>query len=108
LNAVGHADITENGNPFANAAITGGVPGQSITVNNQGAFFHPTTALGQTMTWGPRGFAGGTPQAQTGILLHELGHVTGALRPDGGIPKAVKANDKDINSHCKTTIGGAQ
>ncbi len=107
-NAVGHADITENGNPFVNSAVTGGVPGQSITVNNQGAFFHPTTAAGQTMTWGPRGFAGGTPQAQAGILLHELGHVTNALRPDGGNPKAVKANDKDIDTHCTGTINGAR
>lgn len=108
-NAIGHADITENGDPFSNAAVSNGlVPGQVTTINNQGAFFHPTTAAGTPMTIGPRGFAGGSPRAQAAIMLHELGHLTHVLRPDAGNMKAVRANDKDINTHCAGTINGSR
>ncbi|MGB6131718.1 MAG: RHS repeat-associated core domain-containing protein [Acidobacteriaceae bacterium] len=108
-NAIGHADITENEDPFSDAAVSNGlVPGQVTTINNQGAFFHPTTTAGAPMTIGPRGFAGGSPRAQAAIMLHELGHLTHVLRPDAGNMKAVRANDKDINTHCAATINGTR
>jgi RHS repeat-associated protein len=107
FNSIGHADILENGNPVSNAAVSNGlVQGQVTTINNQGAFFHPTTAAGQTMTIGPHGFDGGTPKAQAAIMLHELGHLTRVLRDDAGDPKAIRANDKNIDTHCTMTIKG--
>jgi RHS repeat-associated protein len=106
-NLYGHADILQNGNPLTTSAVTNpGISGQAITVNNQGGFFSSTFS-GGTITVGPKGLAGGTPKAQTLILLHELGHVTGILRDDGLSRKIAKANDKAIQEHCNQTINGA-
>jgi hypothetical protein len=106
-NQYGHADISAGGNPYEIGAVSGGVAGQSITVNNQGAFFSGPTPAGNTLTIGPKSIPGGTPAAQAFLLLHELGHNTGVLGPDAGIPKAAKAgkqNDKDIQEHCAKII----
>jgi hypothetical protein len=93
------------GNPYViGAASSTGVVGQAITVNNQGAFFSGSAPGGLTLSVGPHHIPGGTPAAQAFILLHELGHNTSVLRPDTGIPKAGKQNDKDIEKHCKKTI----
>jgi hypothetical protein len=104
LSLFGHADISQNGNPnIIGAVSSGGVPGQAITVNNQGAFF--LSGVGDSpLTVGPNHIPGGTAQAQGFILLHELGHLTFVLRPDAGVPKAGRKNDNDIQKHCEKTI----
>ena len=103
-NLYGHADISVGGKPYTNGAVSGGVAGQAITVNNQGAFFSGSAPGGLTLGVGPNNIPGGTPAAQAFILLHELGHNTAVLRPDAGVPKAGKQNDKDIEAHCEKTI----
>jgi hypothetical protein len=105
----GHANISNNGDPYKTGAISGGiggVQGQAITVNNQGAFFLGSTPSGQSLSVGPNAVKGGTPRAQGFILLHELGHTTGVLRPDAdpSVPKAGELNDQDIQTNCAKTI----
>ena len=100
----GHGVISMGGNPYSTAATSGGVPGMAIVVNNQGAFFNRATPDGRAFGVGPLGYAGGSAKAQALILLHELGHTTGVLRPDAGIPNNVQLNDRDIQSHCSTTL----
>jgi hypothetical protein len=93
-----------NGNPYSTGATNGGAPEMAIVVNNQGSFFNRATPDGRTFSVGPRGYAGGSVKAQGFILLHELGHTTGVLRPDAGIPRNGQLNDQDIQSHCKKTL----
>jgi RHS repeat-associated protein len=101
----GHADISSGGNSYGTAAVTTGVGAQAgIFINNEGAFFSGTASNGASMTVGPGNLPGGTAAAQAFVLLHELGHATDVLRPDAGVPKAGKQNDKDIQSHCSKTI----
>ena len=100
----GHADISINGNPYTNAAVSGAVQGQAITVNDQGAFFNGSTPGGQSLTVGPNSLPGGTPGAQAFILLHELGHNTGVLLNDLGNQNNLNANDANIQEHCAKTI----
>ena len=93
-----------NGNSYSVGATNGGADGMAIVVNNQGAFFNRKTSGGGTFSVGPRGYPGGSAQAQGFMLLHELGHTTGVLRPDLGMPKAGQLNDQDIQNHCKKTL----
>jgi hypothetical protein len=101
-NLYGYADISENGNPSrVSAASNTGIQGQAITVNSHGAFF-----VGNGLKEGPNNIPGNTPMAQAFILLHELGHNTTALRPDGpGTPTGTgQLNDQQIQDHCAKTI----
>ncbi len=100
----GHADISMNGDPYSTGATNGGAPEMAIVVNNQGAFFNRATPDGRTFSVGPRGYPGRSAKAQGFILLHELGHSTGVLRPDAGIRAAGESNDTDIQNHCKKTL----
>jgi hypothetical protein len=56
----------------------------------------------------PDGETSGTDRMQGGVLLHELGHATGALLPDAeGMPDAAKnqaMNDSAIKQHCSKTL----
>jgi hypothetical protein len=104
----GHADISIGGNPYSIGAVSGGVAGQAITVNDEGAFFLGSPAVGITLTVGPSNIPGGTSQAQAFILLHELGHNTGVLRADTGNPIAGQLNDQDIQNHCTKTIDASK
>ena len=52
--------------------------------------------------------AGGSPRLQGFVLLHELGHITGALQPDGTPSNPDKPmeskNNKAIQSNCKSAL----
>jgi hypothetical protein len=87
-------------------ASNGLVPGQSITINNLGAFYNSsgTTNLG--------GMKGGTPAAQAYILLHEIAHLINGQGGAAGFgddyqsTKKGDANDRLLNKNCAKTIGG--
>jgi len=102
----GHADISFNSDPNRIAAYVGGTEpaGQAITVNNQRAFYLNSVEGRGILTIGPSQLPGGTAGAQASILLHELGHLTGVLGPDLGVPRSGKDNDKAISQHCQKTI----
>jgi RHS repeat-associated protein len=72
----------------------------AILVNNNSAFFNSNYTVDSGK------YAGGTPQAQIFILLHELGHALGAsgFQDDLGKPKAGQSNDNLINTNCSKTL----
>jgi RHS repeat-associated protein len=120
-NNFGHGDFNNNGT----AAFEGyknkdgslaGVPSwAAFTVNNNGAFFK---ARWDDRTWqiGPRGYMGGTLQAQSFILIHELAHLMNesggaqGFQHDAGTDAAAiaagKSNDKLVDKNCGKLIGG--
>ena len=50
-------------------------------------------------------FFNSTPRFQATTLLHELGHATGVLPPDSGVP-VNQNNTESIQEHCKKTLSG--
>jgi hypothetical protein len=78
----------------------------AFAINTEGAFFNSTTPGGGTLTVGPANYAGGTPQAQAAILIHELGHIVGLLGPDfgNGNNGAGSANDNTVATNCAGLI----
>jgi hypothetical protein len=113
-NTFGHAEF----HPFyestsavqGNRSIEGtptGIPVDvSITINSQGAFFNRTAANGGAFSVGPRGYAGGSIQAQAQILIHEIAHTLGVagFKSDFGNPAAVRENDASVDKHCGRLI----
>ncbi len=79
----------------------------TIDINSQGAFFKGSYPNGKPLDVGTNQnpIRGGTPEARAFILLHELGHITDALKPDFGNPSAEAANNAAILKHCKKTLG---
>ena len=72
----------------------------SITVNDNGWFF----TMGAKAT---DGTPTGTPRFQGQVLIHELGHASGVLLPDGEGPNAVQnqaINDMAIKLNCGNAI----
>jgi hypothetical protein len=51
-------------------------------------------------------YQGGSPQAQSTILVHEIAHqiTVSGFQPDFGNKRAGKANDHLVNTNCKTMI----
>jgi RHS repeat-associated protein len=92
------------------AAITGVTTYQLDTVNINGAFFQTGPAKGGVFMVDRGRFSPASPGAQAFILLHELGHLTGALVPDykTGSNKSDKNagnnNDKSIDKNCNKTL----
>ena len=86
-----------------NAISFGYIPGQAITVNTIGAFFN-STYQGLPLTTDRKRISGGTPAAQGFILLHELGHLTDALKPDFNKQTVIDQNDRALEQHCKDLI----
>jgi RHS repeat-associated protein len=84
-------------------ALEGG-PGPQININEAGPFFTPGRS------YGPQRLAGASPRFQANVLLHEVGHITGALRPEGSPPNVdmsiENANNAAIASHCKKALSG--
>lgn len=76
----------------------------SIEINHNGFFFEP----GATASLGGQTFQTGTPQFQTEVLLHELGHATGVLPLDANSAKQEDANNAAIVQKCSKTINGAR
>jgi len=75
---------------------------QQVSINAYGDFFNPTNANGQDLT---QLFGGNNPLAfQAFVILHELGHITGALLDDGQYDPNhddnEKANNKAIFENC--------
>ena len=81
-------------------------PNVAITVNSIGAFYH-SSFMGMALTTDNGNIQGGSPAAQVFIVLHELGHLTGALQQDLNNPDAGKQNNKNLEKNCKKTIQGA-
>jgi RHS repeat-associated protein len=81
-----NADGSETGVPITAA----------FTVNSNRAFFTKANSKGQAWSVRPRGFSGGTLQAQASIVIHELAHILGAagFKSDWGDSKAMQSNDK--------------
>jgi hypothetical protein len=83
-------------------------------MNAQGAFFSGSF-MNMPLTTDNTLIPGGTAQAQTFLILHELGHSTNALEEDAN-PKlsekdnreAVKRNDKKIDQNCKKALKAAK
>jgi hypothetical protein len=86
-----------------NATSFGYIRGQAITVNTIGAFFN-STYQGIPLTTDRKRISGGTPTAQGFILLHELGHLTDALKPDFNKQNVIDENDRALEQHCKDLI----
>jgi hypothetical protein len=92
------------------AGLTGVPAGIIVAANDNGAFFNATNGNGLAFTVGTRNYAGGSLQAQTEILIHELGHelpIVG-FQNDNNIPKAGKANDALVDQNCRALIEGIQ
>jgi hypothetical protein len=75
----------------------------AIGVNPLGAYYRSNLA-GFSLTVAGGNFTGGSTGAQLFILLHETGHLTGALQPDAGNSAASTANDKALLTNCKKAI----
>jgi RHS repeat-associated protein len=112
-NAYGYGDFFIGGvQTYTIAGAEGGhnVDGTStgilgaFAINAEGAFFNSTAPGGGTLTVGAAKYAGGTPQAQAAILIHELGHVLGLLGPDYGNNGAGSKNDKTVATNCAGLI----
>ena len=88
---------------MTNAVSFGYIPGQAITVNEIGAFFN-SQYNGMPLTTDRGRIPGGTPAAQGFILLHELGHLTDALKPDAYNQKIIDQNDKTLEAQCSKLI----
>jgi hypothetical protein len=72
-------------------------------VNSIGAFFKGSYD-GMRLTTDRGRFTGATKPAQLFILLHETGHLTGALVPDRNNQTNVDKNDKTLEKECKDTV----
>jgi hypothetical protein len=81
-------------------------PNVAITVNSIGAFYH-SSFMGLTLTTDNGNIAGGSLAAQGFILLHEIGHLTGALQPDLNNSTAGTQNNKNLEKNCGKTIKAA-
>jgi RHS repeat-associated protein len=95
-----------------NLSPTGPVPSNaSIVLNQSSAFF--TTGSQVSLSGTSTIFTSGTPQFQAAVLLHEFGHVTGALlQNDASSAQAEGLNNQAILTNCSQTInsfsGGTQ
>ena len=99
---VGTADIPATADRIFNAE-TGFIPGQSITINNNGAYFLDSFQ-GTDLRVDRGRFRGGTQPAQLFILLHEFGHVMDVLTPQETKQSQVDKNDKTLDQKCKNLI----
>ncbi len=106
--------------PYIARVMQGSGPGATITINGNGAFFrHSGDIYG--LEWSPGmaikngnqrfihvgPYLGGTLRAQTITLLHELGHVVGAIPEDGSSrfgPGRSQENTAVILRHCKRSV----
>ncbi len=83
-----------------------GLPTDStITVNTRGAFFNSAYTVGSGFIQ----YAGGSPQAQIFILIHELAHQVGAagFLPDAGSQANENSNNALVQKNCGKQIAGA-
>jgi hypothetical protein len=75
-----------------------------LTVNLGGAFFNSS----YTVSGGGQTYQGGTNQAQGFILLHELGHLTGAQgfqsNDSGPNSSAQQSNNNLVQQNCAKTL----
>jgi hypothetical protein len=95
-------------------AIEGSSPlmpsGYLIAINNGGAFFNAIAAgqtLGASYDYASQFAAinGGSPQAQAFILLHEIAHLFGMIRPNDANSTANEAfNNDEIWLNCSGVI----
>jgi hypothetical protein len=83
---------------FIAAKRVGHPPSASITINDNGWFFDAGGSVNGLQT--------GTPRFQGQTLLHELGHATGVLLPDGdGSPAGNEStNIATIARNCNKAI----
>ena len=83
-------------------------PKIEIKINKSGGFFNKQTPDGCHMYILPgTATVGGTPSAQGQILLHEIGHLTGVLRPDLNVPDEMVSNvlnQIQIRTECAQTL----
>jgi hypothetical protein len=107
INATGESDA----GPVAATHITlniGAPPTFEIDINQTGLFFAGGFYSGVSFQGAP--IITGRPLFQAVVLLHELGHVTGALALDGpGVPNGQSishANTAAILAKCAKTIAG--
>ena len=107
--AIGHGTYDTGISAFTgnNANQTDLPAGYAITVNDAGAFFKDSLN-GSTFSVG--GYTGGTSQAQTFILLHELAHLLGAngFQSDFGDKRAGNQNDSLVHQNCQKTLNAAK
>jgi len=106
--------------PYIARVMQGSGPGATITINANGAFFRNSGDIyglnwppGMAIKTGNQRFIhvgpyqGGTLRAQTITLLHELGHVVGAIPEDGSSrfgPGRSQENTAVILRHCKRSV----
>ncbi|MBZ5647107.1 MAG: hypothetical protein LAN37_07795 [Acidobacteriia bacterium] len=110
-NRFGVADLSQVKPSFdeTTPAAKGVAKDQFVTINSQGAFFNSNSSSGGKFSVDFGKYLGGQVGAKAFILLHELGHLTGALVPDftGDAKKDQKAedrNDKAIDANCKDSL----
>lgn len=98
------------GNANPNGTPVSGLPGDAtITVNSNGAFFNSTyQGLNYQVGSGNTQYQGGTLQAQTFILAHELAHEVGAtgFLPDNGNDQNQASNNALVQKNCGSQIAG--
>jgi RHS repeat-associated protein len=108
----GAEDLSGTGDAGANARMGFFGNGLEMTINSSGAFFDRNVSVGNAGRFSAEmlGLKGGTPQAQTFILLHELAHyfvVPGFVRNDGnGNPQRQEFNNDLVWEKCEKTIRG--
>jgi RHS repeat-associated protein len=102
-NLYGHAEIQNaQRDPYSIGAVAFGTKGQAITVNRLGLFYSAFPGARKDLDVG--GYPGGTGPARALILLHELAHVTGKIRPDGNAPDVSAANTETVKAKCEKTL----
>jgi RHS repeat-associated protein len=80
------------------ASVTGrGFSAAPTVFNSQGAFFYGGYSFGVPI-------ASGGPEGQGLLLLHEVGHATGVLKPDRDDAAAQAENNRRVLSHCSKAI----
>ena len=95
---------SNSGHPPGPSALS---PNSAITVNAVGAYFS-NNFIGMANSTDNGKISGGTPGARVFILLHELGHTTGALAKDRDDPSGGRLNNTNLERNCGQTIRAAQ
>ena len=102
---IAHAEFSNDYiDALTNGSNTNLSAGLAIAINDMGLFFNPSLLRDEA------GYVGGSLRAQLMILLHELGHFTGAFGSndnDQGDQAKIDANNNLIKQHCGAMIDAA-